>query len=802
MKNKKVKENSEMSQPSAGQPAFTSGRKNDQIEEMSTVAGSIAPAPAAVGKMQTRTKGGRSSIFSGISTSEKFPNSKAVKEGQLSEEDIILMPGQGRRLKPGLMSKRADHEVEMARSDLYQASKDATQLCDMLESISERQGLDGWVQAKITKAADYLSSVRKYLEGKAVQTNYAQQLEMRVSENYEYDEPESMEPPAMTAQQLNQMYRGLGQNLARHKNNPEAMAAFQELVDTFDQMMDRYDAEGITEAQTDYQKRRQRERDVDAGKPVKPQPKNPQNDYFARRKKEKDLAEGMRGTVSFPDDEGTHTGNNPPVSLGGTFAARPKVKDGSLVKAEGLSGVWRVERIRGEDADITQEIPNTAKSMRIPVNELRVWTNKSVREEYRTHGVAEDSSPLNVPQGFQAVTQPDGSTRISKQGSMPRAEYQKNMADYKAQNWTPEKISQYQTKMATGGFTAAEKAANYQQQQQHFGAYADKPLPDTDIDEGWKSKLAGVAVTAGIDAYARAQAKKKQAKQNASGDQSVEEGLKFHGGFPDVDHMRGAVHRDADLITDTIKTKFKKDWDRAVDSINAKVFDDMAQFRVDSEGNETVVGNSAVWAKWDNETETGWFNAKGRPLKPWPVKEQGVAEGSKKMTPREKFNRGLKRQGFDPEAAANRLEKLIAKQKQERIEHEKKYGHLYSDDKEVSEGEVTKTKTGLKHKATDKYGAGDDPEGFNQKYGHELVALNKSRTKQMDDMYGVKWKNHGAKGVAEASEPQEVDEEKQGLWANIHAKRERIQHGSSERMRKPGSKGAPTAAALKKSAKE
>jgi hypothetical protein len=32
-----------------------------------------------------------------------------------------------------------------------------------------------------------------------------------------------------------------------------------------------------------------------------------------------------------------------------------------------------------------------------------------------------------------------------------------------------------------------------------------------------------------------------------------------------------------------------------------------------------------------------------------------------------------------------------------------------------------------------------------------------------------------------------------GLWANIHAKRERIKHGSGERMRKPGSKGAPTA---------
>lgn len=35
---------------------------------------------------------------------------------------------------------------------------------------------------------------------------------------------------------------------------------------------------------------------------------------------------------------------------------------------------------------------------------------------------------------------------------------------------------------------------------------------------------------------------------------------------------------------------------------------------------------------------------------------------------------------------------------------------------------------------------------------------------------------------------------KPGLWANIHAKRERIKRGSGERMRKPGSKGAPTAA--------
>jgi len=36
-----------------------------------------------------------------------------------------------------------------------------------------------------------------------------------------------------------------------------------------------------------------------------------------------------------------------------------------------------------------------------------------------------------------------------------------------------------------------------------------------------------------------------------------------------------------------------------------------------------------------------------------------------------------------------------------------------------------------------------------------------------------------------------------GLWANIHAKRERIKKGSGERMRKKGEKGAPTEAQIK-----
>ena len=41
---------------------------------------------------------------------------------------------------------------------------------------------------------------------------------------------------------------------------------------------------------------------------------------------------------------------------------------------------------------------------------------------------------------------------------------------------------------------------------------------------------------------------------------------------------------------------------------------------------------------------------------------------------------------------------------------------------------------------------------------------------------------------------------KPGLYANIHAKRKRIAAGSGEKMRKVGSKGAPSAMAFKQSA--
>jgi hypothetical protein len=64
-----------------------------------------------------------------------------------------------------------DHEVQMARKDCYQAAEHAIALHKMLRHVSENQGLEGWVAAKITLAADYLNTVREYLEYELMSQN-------------------------------------------------------------------------------------------------------------------------------------------------------------------------------------------------------------------------------------------------------------------------------------------------------------------------------------------------------------------------------------------------------------------------------------------------------------------------------------------------------------------------------------------------------------------------------------------------------------------------------------------------------
>jgi len=98
-----------------------------------------------------------------MTTKEKPP----VSEAELSEQDLILLPGQIKKRDKSFIphdKDRRDHEVEMARSDMYAAAKDAMRIYKLIQNRSEDEGLMGWQQSYITLAADYLNSVADSLE--------------------------------------------------------------------------------------------------------------------------------------------------------------------------------------------------------------------------------------------------------------------------------------------------------------------------------------------------------------------------------------------------------------------------------------------------------------------------------------------------------------------------------------------------------------------------------------------------------------------------------------------------------------
>ena len=78
--------------------------------------------------------------------------------------------------QPGaLPAPEHEDEGKMAKADLYKTARYALKLFKMMEDNAQ---LDGWVQAKITKAADYMASVYHYLEYEMKFTEYGQKLEM------------------------------------------------------------------------------------------------------------------------------------------------------------------------------------------------------------------------------------------------------------------------------------------------------------------------------------------------------------------------------------------------------------------------------------------------------------------------------------------------------------------------------------------------------------------------------------------------------------------------------------------------
>ena len=146
--------------------------KISQIVESSTTAGSIATVESPMGTTQSRMSKPPKSpkvdkqkkkFANQLSESEKT----TVNEVDLSEQDVIVVPGMRRKKDKSFIphkEDRRDHEVEMARSDVFAAAKDAMRIFKLLKSRSEDEGIMGWQQSYITLAADYLNSVADDME--------------------------------------------------------------------------------------------------------------------------------------------------------------------------------------------------------------------------------------------------------------------------------------------------------------------------------------------------------------------------------------------------------------------------------------------------------------------------------------------------------------------------------------------------------------------------------------------------------------------------------------------------------------
>ena len=117
-------------------------RKNLPLQESITSA-NVASVPMQLGKMMKRP-----SLF-GYVKSIKNSTKKPKRRKKMAEN-----------LKEGVLD-HSDEDGWMAKEQLYKAAKYSAELHEM---ISDTEDLEPWIQAKITKASDYLGAVKHYME--------------------------------------------------------------------------------------------------------------------------------------------------------------------------------------------------------------------------------------------------------------------------------------------------------------------------------------------------------------------------------------------------------------------------------------------------------------------------------------------------------------------------------------------------------------------------------------------------------------------------------------------------------------
>jgi hypothetical protein len=134
--------------------------EDDKIEETTagaTGSGSVASVSQPIGSIQKR---GTGALFKGINTSSKYPNSKAVKEEEIREQDIIINPVLRKGPKPGFHN-RNDHEGDTVKNSLYTIVQAAKDLNDAIENTTQ---FPEWVSEKIGAIKHMMVVVKDYVK--------------------------------------------------------------------------------------------------------------------------------------------------------------------------------------------------------------------------------------------------------------------------------------------------------------------------------------------------------------------------------------------------------------------------------------------------------------------------------------------------------------------------------------------------------------------------------------------------------------------------------------------------------------
>jgi hypothetical protein len=91
-----------------------------------------------------------------------------LTEDEVLEQEVLVHRGAKKKdRKTGFVphgESRVDHEVKMAKSDLFATAQNAQDIMRYLKDRSEEEGIKGWMQSYITLANDYLNSVKESLQ--------------------------------------------------------------------------------------------------------------------------------------------------------------------------------------------------------------------------------------------------------------------------------------------------------------------------------------------------------------------------------------------------------------------------------------------------------------------------------------------------------------------------------------------------------------------------------------------------------------------------------------------------------------